>query len=438
MERAAGRSSRRTPTSENRMDIMGQFTIAGGRYWGGSTHKGNAIYLHVLRWPADTIRLPPIKRKIVGCSVLTGGRAEVKQTAEGIAVSVPAPSATRSIRSSSSNSMDRPRTSRRRRRPGAIRRPPARRPRHPIIDWTFANCRSKVPLSLRERVGVRGTRGGDSVVRFWSWCNFPSPRPSPRKERGTCWACPLAFCNSPIINPGAPHETPFVRFACSRSLCRFGRRRRSLRGLFRRATARRRESGLGHRPAHRETTATRERAFRSTACGGGSRRKTGRTSRRPAAGAISKSPAAGRESATTCRRTARRSTPIQAGRTRSSAAVAAAWYQREISVPQEWAGRRVALCLEYLNSSAAVFVDGRKAGEIAVSGGRGRSDRRSARPGSKHVLSLLVVARPLQEIMLMFNDTNAARRGGGKVERRGPVRRRLPRRRRRPARGSAT
>jgi hypothetical protein len=34
----------------------------------------------------------------------------------------------------------------------------------------------------------------------------------------------------------------------------------------------------------------------------------------------------------------------------------AAWYQREITVPQEWAGRRVALCLEYLNSSATVFV----------------------------------------------------------------------------------
>jgi beta-galactosidase len=29
--------------------------------------------------------------------------------------------------------------------------------------------------------------------------------------------------------------------------------------------------------------------------------------------------------------------------------VAAAWYEREISVPKEWAGRRVALCIEYLN-----------------------------------------------------------------------------------------
>ena len=35
------------------------------------------------------------------------------------------------------------------------------------------------------------------------------------------------------------------------------------------------------------------------------------------------------------------------------------------------------------------------------------------------MLSLRVVARPLREVMLMFNDTNAARGGIGKVERRG-------------------
>ena len=88
--------------------------------------------------------------------------------------------------------------------------------------------------------------------------------------------------------------------------------------------------------------------------------------------------------------------------------LAAAWYQREISVPKEWAGRRVTLCLEYLNSSATVFVDGRKAGEAQFPAGE--VDLTSiCQPGSKHLLSLRVVARPLREIMLMFNDTNAAR-----------------------------
>lgn len=68
----------------------GQFALPGGNWWGGSTRKDNAIYLHILRWPADVLRLPPIAKKIVGQAVLTGGQAEVQQTAEGITVSVPA------------------------------------------------------------------------------------------------------------------------------------------------------------------------------------------------------------------------------------------------------------------------------------------------------------------------------------------------------------
>jgi alpha-L-fucosidase len=67
------------------------FTLAEGGWWGGSTHKGNAIYLHILRWPSDTIELPAIPHKIVRHSLLSGqGKAEVKQTEAGIRVSVPA------------------------------------------------------------------------------------------------------------------------------------------------------------------------------------------------------------------------------------------------------------------------------------------------------------------------------------------------------------
>ena len=95
------------------------------------------------------------------------------------------------------------------------------------------------------------------------------------------------------------------------------------------------------------------------------------------------------------------------------AAVTAAWYQRQISVPKAWAGRRVALCLEYLNSSATVYVDGRKAGEIQFPAGE-LDLTALCSPGSQHVLSMLVVAKPLEEIMLMFNDSNAAKRGGAR------------------------
>jgi len=68
----------------------GNFALPAGRWWGGSTHKGNTIYLHVLRWPGDAIELPPIEPNIVSHSVLTGGKAEVEQTGERITVSVPA------------------------------------------------------------------------------------------------------------------------------------------------------------------------------------------------------------------------------------------------------------------------------------------------------------------------------------------------------------
>jgi len=57
--------------------------------WGASTHKGNTIYLHILQWRGDSVRLPPIEKKIISHRVLTGGAAEVKQTAEAVEVSVP-------------------------------------------------------------------------------------------------------------------------------------------------------------------------------------------------------------------------------------------------------------------------------------------------------------------------------------------------------------
>jgi alpha-L-fucosidase len=64
------------------------FKLPSKRWWGGSTHKGKTVYLHILRWPGEVITLPPIGRKIVSYSVLTGGKAIVKQTADGITVSV--------------------------------------------------------------------------------------------------------------------------------------------------------------------------------------------------------------------------------------------------------------------------------------------------------------------------------------------------------------
>ena len=57
--------------------------------WGASTCKGNTVYLHLLAAPKDSIVLPPLPRKILAATVLTGGNAEVTQTETGITVSVP-------------------------------------------------------------------------------------------------------------------------------------------------------------------------------------------------------------------------------------------------------------------------------------------------------------------------------------------------------------
>jgi len=65
------------------------FALAEGRWWGGSTHRGTTVYLHILRWPGETVRLPAVGPKLLRHAVLTGGTAKVSQTASGIEVGVP-------------------------------------------------------------------------------------------------------------------------------------------------------------------------------------------------------------------------------------------------------------------------------------------------------------------------------------------------------------
>ena len=57
--------------------------------WGASTYKGNTIYIHVLNWDENTLTLPPIPKKIITSSVMTGGSAIVRQTALAVEISAP-------------------------------------------------------------------------------------------------------------------------------------------------------------------------------------------------------------------------------------------------------------------------------------------------------------------------------------------------------------
>ena len=88
--------------------------------------------------------------------------------------------------------------------------------------------------------------------------------------------------------------------------------------------------------------------------------------------------------------------------------ITAAWYQREITVPEEWAGRNITFLAECLNSFALVYVDGKKVAEMHFPSGEADLTQ-ACRPGGKYVLSLLVVAMPLKGVILSYSDTNAAR-----------------------------
>jgi alpha-L-fucosidase len=55
-----------------------------------ATCDDDRLWLHVLRWPSDTLTLPSLGRTIISATVLTGGTAEVVQTEDGVRVRVPA------------------------------------------------------------------------------------------------------------------------------------------------------------------------------------------------------------------------------------------------------------------------------------------------------------------------------------------------------------
>lgn len=98
--------------------------------------------------------------------------------------------------------------------------------------------------------------------------------------------------------------------------------------------------------------------------------------------------------------------------------VTTAWYQREITIPDTWGGRRIAMSTEYLNSYAVVYVDGKRAGEMRFPAGEVDLTP-LCRPGGKYVLTLMVEAMPLKAVMLSYSDTASAKVVKGTVERRG-------------------
>jgi len=99
-------------------------------------------------------------------------------------------------------------------------------------------------------------------------------------------------------------------------------------------------------------------------------------------------------------------------------AISAAWYQREIAVPKQWSGRRICLSLDYLNSYAAVYLDGQPVGETRFPGGEVELTS-VLKDRAAHRLAVLVIALPLKGVMLSYTDSASAREQKGSVARRG-------------------
>ena len=56
--------------------------------WGGSTHRGDIVYVHVLQWNGDSLTLRPLKEKILQAVALTGGAVTFQQTDRDVTLSL--------------------------------------------------------------------------------------------------------------------------------------------------------------------------------------------------------------------------------------------------------------------------------------------------------------------------------------------------------------
>jgi alpha-L-fucosidase len=58
--------------------------------WGGSTHRGETVFLHVFDWPGETLRLGALPQKILKARTFPGGtEVAYRQTERGVDVTVP-------------------------------------------------------------------------------------------------------------------------------------------------------------------------------------------------------------------------------------------------------------------------------------------------------------------------------------------------------------
>src|SRR5262249_30218548 len=94
------------------------------------------------------------------------------------------------------------------------------------------------------------------------------------------------------------------------------------------------------------------------------------------------------------------------------------WYQREINTPASWKDREIFIDINWLQSIANVYLDGKMTGSVGYPGGK-LNISSACKPGEKQVLSICVAALPLSKEMTVFMKGDLTATGQATVGRRG-------------------
>ena len=83
-----------------------------------------------------------------------------------------------------------------------------------------------------------------------------------------------------------------------------------------------------------------------------------------------------------------------------------AWYQREVTPPAGWSGRKIELNVEFIQTLGKVFVDGKHVGDIRFPGGSVELTD-FLKPGKKSMLAIFVAASTEEESVFFSADDRA-------------------------------
>jgi alpha-L-fucosidase len=130
--------------------------------WGVSTHRDKTVYVHVLKWPGEKLKLPALPAKVMRASVLTGGAVNISQTDDGLELSVP-PAHRSDLDTVIALELDRPASSlplvEFRAAKSAVTAPP---PLNAPLQWTASDALVRPASDARGIVSVKDP----SIVRY--------------------------------------------------------------------------------------------------------------------------------------------------------------------------------------------------------------------------------------------------------------------------------